>query len=104
MGASQSKSELQTPQSQPKSSKSLLSSQKFIQPKQEVVNTTPKKDLFKEVNHEVVSIQKSLSRTSINVHNELEKSASKSRFLDNVKQKKELEQKDLELRKTCEDR
>ena len=98
MGSSQSKDELKSPNT-PKASKSPLSSQKFIQPKQEVVNTTPKKDLFKEVNHEVVSIQKSLSRTSINVHNELEKSASKSRFLDSVKQKKELEQKREEVAK-----
>lgn len=98
MGSSQSKDEPKSPKS-PKASKSPLSSQNFIQPKQEFVNTTPKKDLFKEVNHEVVSIQKSLSRTSINVNNELEKSASKSRFLDSVKQKKEIEQKREEVAK-----
>ena len=100
MGASQSKNEAKSPQSEPKISKSPLSSQKFIQPKQEVVNTTPKsKDLFKEVNNEVFSIQKSLSRSSINVQNKLEKSESKSRFLDSVKQKKELEQKREEVAK-----
>ena len=67
---------------------------KFITPKQEVVDTTPKsKDIFKEVNSTVRSIEKSKSRSSLIVEGKLEKSASKSKFLENVKQKKELEQK-----------
>ena len=75
-----------TPQSKPKELD--LNSKKFITPKQEVVNTTPKKDIFKEVKSEVASIQKSASQTSVNVQNKLEHSASKSRFLENVKQQK----------------
>ena len=39
---------------------------KFITPKHEIVDTRPKKDLFKEVNNEVSSIQKSMSRTNVN--------------------------------------
>ena len=78
-----------TPQAPKKNELELNSGCKnFITPKQEVVNTTPKKDIFKEVQSEKFAIQKSQSRSSLVVHNELEKSASKSRFLENVKQKK----------------
>ena len=79
---------LTSPPATPKTPKSP-GTKKFITPKGEVVNTTPKStDLFKEVNAEVSSIQKSFSRSSLN---ELQKSESKSRFLDTVKQRKEIE-------------
>ena len=101
MGGTASK----TSSSTPVSPQSPRGTSQFITPKHEVVNTTPKsKDLFKEVSSEVTSIQKSQSQSRINVQNELQKSASKSKFLDNVKQRKEIEQnkKQEEERKTRE--
>ena len=90
MGGAASKSPPVSPQS-PKSTS------QFITPKHEVVNTTPKsKDLFKQVSTEVASIEKSKSQSKINLHNELQKSASKSKFLDNVKARKEIEQQKKE--------
>ena len=95
MGGAASKSPPVTPQS-PKGTN------QFITPKHEVVNTTPKsKDLFKEVRSEVGSIQKSISQSNINLHNELQKSASKSKFLDNVKERKEIERQKKAGDKTC---
>merc|ERR1712037_813814 len=77
-----------TPQSPNKSTAN------FITPKYEVVNTTPKSnDIFRQCNSEVASIQKSQSQSRISIHNELQKSASKSKFLDNVREKKEIERK-----------
>ena len=88
MGGKASKSTPVTPQSPTRGTAN------FITPKHEVVNTTPKsKDIFKEVSSEVSSIQKSQSQSRIMVHNELQKSASKSKFLDNVREKREIERK-----------
>ena len=88
MGGTASKSTPATPQSPNKSTAN------FITPKYEVVNTTPKSnDIFRQCNSEVASIQKSQSQSRISIHNELAKSASKSKFLDNVREKKEIERK-----------
>ena len=55
-----------------------------------------KGDIFKDINNEITQIQKSKSRSDIFVHNELSKSASRSRFLEQVKQKKEEEVRKVE--------
>ena len=88
MGGTASKSTPTTPQSPNESMAN------FITPKYEVVNTTPKSnDIFRQCNSEVASIQKSQSQSRISIHNELQKSTSKSKFLDNVREKKEIERK-----------
>merc|ERR1712008_169023 len=88
MGGTASKSTPPTPQSPNRGTTN------FITPKYEVVNTTPKSnDIFRQCNSEVSSIQKSQSQSRISIHNELQKSASKSKFLDNVREKKEIERK-----------
>ena len=47
-----------------------------------------KGDIFKQVKGEMNAIERSRSKTDIRVHNMLEKSASKSRFLDEIRVRK----------------
>merc|ERR1712241_1563154 len=42
-------------------------------------------DIFKQIKGEMNAIEKSRSRTDIRMHNHLQKSASKSRFLDEIR-------------------
>jgi len=51
-------------------------------------------DVFKEVNMELHSIQKSRSRSDMLAHQKLEKSGSRSKFLEDVKHKKKEEEKE----------
>ena len=59
----------------------------------EVTRGEPHGDVFREINKELHSIQKSRSRSDILVHQKLEKSGSRSKFLDDVKHKKKEEEK-----------